>query len=242
MTASEPGRRDLLKAAGALGIGAAVPLGPSNGQAQAPSAMPGPANARAGATAAETYLFFNPDEAAFIEAFVDHLVPADELTPSGSALGISAFIDRQLAGAWGKGARMYLQGPWATGTPSQGYQLPLTPADLYRNAIRAVDAHCQAAYRRSFDRLDPAQREEVVLALSEGKLRLQDLPARTFFDMAYGNVMEGLFSDPIYGGNRDKGGWKLVGFPGVIAAHAENIERFRGKPYSAAPVGIADLS
>lgn len=241
MTASGPVRRDFLKAAGALGIGAAVPLDTARGQA--PLGAPGPAQApQPGALAAETYQFFNPDEAAFIEAFVDHLIPADELTPSGTALGISAFIDRQLASAWGKGARMYLQGPWAAGTPSQGYQLPLTPADLYRNAIRAVDAYCQASYRRSFDRLDPAQRQEVVLGLSEGKLRLQDLPSRTFFDMAYGNVMEGLFSDPIYGGNRDKGGWKLVGFPGVIAAHAENIERFRGKPYPAPPVGIADLS
>ncbi len=58
-----------------------------------------------------SYQFFNLDEAAFIEAFVDYLIPHDELTPSGTDLGITVYIDRQLAGAWGRGARMYQLGP-----------------------------------------------------------------------------------------------------------------------------------
>lgn len=232
-------RRDVLTMAGAVGVGAAIPVSPA--LAEAPGKDP-PQDAPATGAAARSYQFFNLDEAAFIEAFVDHLIPADELTPSGTELGISIYIDRQLAGGWGRGARMYLLGPWAAGTPQQGYQLPLAPADFYRCAIRAVEAHCASAHGGSFDRLQPAQRQQVVLALSEGRLPLQEIPAQAFFDMAYANVMEGLFADPIYGGNKDKRGWKLVGFPGVIAAHAENIERFRGKPYSVEPLGIADLS
>ncbi|WP_315837969.1 gluconate 2-dehydrogenase subunit 3 family protein [Bradyrhizobium prioriisuperbiae] len=235
-------RRDVLTMAGAVGVGAAIPVSPA--LAEAPGKDPPQAPA---ANAARSYQFFNLDEAAFIEAFVDHLIPADDLTPSGTELGISIYIDRQLAGAWGKGARMYQLGPWAAGTPQQGYQLPLAPADLYRCAIRAVEAHCASAHGGSFDRLQPALRQQVVQALSEGRLPLQEIPAgasfdKTFFDMAYANVMEGLFADPIYGGNKDKRGWKLVGFPGVMAAHAENIERFRGKPYPVEPLGIADLS
>jgi gluconate 2-dehydrogenase gamma chain len=232
-------RRDVLTMAGAVGVGVAIPVSPA--PAETPPKDKAQDSSATGA-ATRSYQFFDLNEVAFVEAFVDHLVPADELTPSGTELGITIYIDRQLAGAWGRGARMYLLGPWAAGTSQQGYQLPLAPADLYRCAIRAVEAHCAAVHGSSFDRLQPAQRQQIVQALSEGSLHLQEAPAQTFFDMAYANVMEGLFADPIYGGNKDKRGWKLVGFPGVIAAHAENIERFRGKPYQVEPLGIADLS
>jgi gluconate 2-dehydrogenase gamma chain len=60
--------------------------------------------------------------------------------------------------------------------------------------------------------------------------------------MIYQNVMEGMFSDPVYGGNRNKAGWKMIGFPGVIAVHAQNIEKYRDKKYVANPVGISDMS
>ena len=65
---------------------------------------------------------------------------------------------------------------------------------------------------------------------------------RTFWGMVYQTVMEGMFSDPIYGGNRNKAGWKLIGFPGVVAVHRENVEKYRGKKYTAEILGIADLS
>jgi len=51
--------------------------------------------------------------------------------------------------------------------------------------------------------------------------------------------MEGFFSDPIYGGNRDKIGWKLVGFPGVHASYANDIER-HGVAWTRPPASIAD--
>jgi gluconate 2-dehydrogenase gamma chain len=60
--------------------------------------------------------------------------------------------------------------------------------------------------------------------------------------MAYQTVMEGMFSDPIHGGNRNKAGWKLIGFPGAIAVHRENVERFKNKPFPNDPVSIADMS
>ena len=63
-----------------------------------------------------------------------------------------------------------------------------------------------------------------------------------FLATVYQTVMEGMFSDPIYGGNRDKAGWKMIGFPGVIAVHRENIEKYRDKKFPAESVGIADMS
>ena len=196
-----------------------------------------------GVPAQPGYAFLNIEEASFVEALVDHMVPADDLTPKGTDIGLNIFIDRALAGGWGKGERLYMQGPWKRGTPNQGYQLPLTPAQLYRAGIEATNAYCRKTYGKTFDRLDEKQREEVLLGLSGGKITFDSgLPARTFWGTVYQTVMEGMFADPIYGGNRNKAGWKLIGFPGVVAVHRENVEKYRGKKYTAEILGIADLS
>src|SRR5712675_515615 len=227
------GRREFLKGAVVGGAAAATvtpAILPESAQSQQLGAPP----------AAAGYSFLNLDEAAFVEALVDHMVPADELTPKGTDLGINIYIDRALAGAWGKGDRLYNQGPWKPGVPSQGYQLPLTPAQLYRAGIAATNIQCQKAYGKPFDRLDEKQREEVLVGLSSGKLIFEGgLPARVFWTTVYQTVMEGMFSDPIHGGNRDKAGWKLIGFPGAIAVHREHIEQYRDKKFPADFVGIA---
>ena len=231
-------RRAFLKGAVAGGAAAATVALPPSAQAQAQAS-----GATTAAPASAGYAFLNADESAFIEALVDHMVPADALTPKGTDIGLNIFIDRALAGAWGKGDRLYMQGPWKQGTPSQGYQLPLTPAELYRAGIAAANAHCVKTYKKSFDRLAESQREEFLLALQGGKVVFDNgPPARVFFTTVYQSVMEGMFSDPIYGGNRNKTGWKLIGFPGAIAVHHQNVEKYRDKKYSAEPLGIADMS
>jgi len=232
------GRRDFLKGAVVGGAAAATVSLPDAAQAQQPAAA-----APAATPAGPAYSFLNLDEAAFVEALVDHMVPADELTPKGTDIGINIYIDRALAGGWGKGERLYMQGPWKTGAPSQGYQLPLTPAQLYRTGIEATNAYCRKAYGRMFDQLDEKQREEVLIGLSTGKVSFDNgLPVRVFWTTVYQTVMEGMFSDPIYGGNRNKAGWRLIGFPGAIAVHRENVAKYRDKKFPSDPVSIADMS
>ncbi|MFL5296074.1 MAG: gluconate 2-dehydrogenase subunit 3 family protein [Phenylobacterium sp.] len=234
------GRRAFLASAGALG--AAV------GQAAAqPATAPAPAAAAKAALppAPAGYVFLRPAEAAFVEAVANHMVPADELTPSGVDLGIPVYVDRALAGGWGKGDRLYAEGPWQAGTPNQGYQLALTPAELYRAGIAQANGHCRKAYDgKTFDRLAAAQKEAFLQALASGKVDLPGgLPARPFFDLIYQTVMEGMFADPIYGGNRDKAAWKMIGFPGVMANNAANVRTYNdGRRFPAKPVGIADMS
>jgi gluconate 2-dehydrogenase gamma chain len=231
------GRRDFLK--GAV-VGGAAAAATTTNLALTPAAQ---AQQGAAAPTAAGYAFLNIQEAAFVEALVDHMVPADELSPKGTDIGINVYIDRALAGAWGQGDRLYMQGPWKKGVLSQGYQLPLTPAQLYRAGIDATNAHCRKAYGKPFDGLTEPQREEVLVALSTGKLSFENgLPANVFWGTLYQTVMQGMFSDPIYGGNRDKAGWRMIGFPGAIAVHRENVEKYRGKKFTADPVSIADMS
>jgi len=228
-------RRSFLKGA-VVGSAAAV-TGALPQSAEAQQRAPAPP------AAAPAYSFLNLEEQAFIEAVVDHMVPADEHSPKGTDIGINVFIDRALASGWGKGDRLYMQGPWKRGVPNQGYQLPLTPAELYRVGIQAANAHCVKVYGKTFDKITEGEREEFLLAWQGGKVTFEGgPPARVFFNMLYQNVMQGMFSDPIYGGNRDKAGWKMIGFPGIIAVHYQNVEKYRDKRYVAEYVGIGDMS
>src|SRR6476661_11214632 len=170
-------RRAFLKSAVAGSAVAATANIPPPAQAQ-------PTAAQSASTGG--YAFLNAEEAAFIEALVDHMVPADALTPKGTDVGINIYIDRALSGGWGKGERLYAQGPWKLGVPSQGYQLPLTPAELYRAGIAATNAYCVKTYGKPFDRLDVKQREDVLIGLSTGKVTFDHgPPVRDFWSTLY---------------------------------------------------------
>jgi len=238
------GRRRFLKSAAALG--AAIPAG------AAAQSKPAPAHAHAGspdhdkihaqhmrAGGARAYMFLTQPEVAFVEAAVARLIPADELGPGAKEAGVAYFIDQQLFGGWGTMARQYRHGPHPEGTPQQGYQGPLAPQEVYRAAIRDANAHCEKQYGKSFDALSAAQQEEVLRGLDTGKIELQAVRAQFFFNMLLTDTIQGFFADPIYGGNRDKAGWKLVGFPGVAAVYTQHIGRTT--PYKAQPVSIADI-
>src|SRR5882757_3916823 len=181
MTKQGLDRRDFLKGAvvgGAAAAGGTAAIAtPEIALAQQASpATPAAAPGAAG------YAFLNLDEAAFVEALVDHMVPADEVSPKGTDLGVNIYIDRALAGGWGKGDRLYMQGPWRLGTPSQGYQLPLTPAQLYRAGIAATNAHCQKNFGHTFDRISAEHRQEVLVGLSTGKIAFDGgPPVRAFW-------------------------------------------------------------
>ena len=222
----DPNRRTFMKTLGAVGAGGLV----------APAAAADPL----AAPPAGSYIFFNSVEAAWVEAAVNRVVPADELGPGGLELGIAVFIDRQLAGAYGQGVRMYLQGPWPAGTPQQGWQMRMTPAACYRAAVPRIDAHCRATLGADFAALGDAQQDAVLSGLEAGSIDLVDLPSHQFFKLFRTNAMEGLFSDPIYGGNRNKLGWKLVGFPGVYGNYVDVIDRNGDRPFDVEPAGIGD--
>src|SRR5690349_11798726 len=232
-------RRDFLKGA-AVGTAAAlatVAPTPAPAQTQAPAAAHPPAAAEP-----QAWLTLNHTEADFIAAAVDTLIPADELSPSGSDCGVAVFIDRQLAGAFGSGARLYRQGPFLKAKPELGYQLALTPREFFRAGIAAANDFCRKTYGNDFDRLSPSDREAACKAMEGGKAEFPGFSSRMFFDALLQITMEGFFADPIYGGNRDKASWKMVGYPGLPATYKEDIKTYFGKKYDKPPRSIADFS
>jgi gluconate 2-dehydrogenase gamma chain len=236
-------RRNFLKGAGAVGTAAAASL--SGGLAARAETQPLPpaAPAPSAVTAApEPPLTLNATEAAFITAVVDTLIPADALSLSASECGVAIFIDRQLAGAWGNGARLYRDGPFLKGKPEHGYQLALTPREYFRAGIEAANDWARKTYGKEFERLDVGDRQAALQAMEAGKAEFAGLNSKEFFDALLAITMEGFFADPIYGGNRNKAGWKMVGYPGLPAVYNDAVEKYRGKPYRPEPQSIADFS
>lgn len=240
-------RRDLLKTVGAAGVTAAVPVGPALAQEhQHPAAATDPVASAAALeprVAAEpgVLFFFNDVEGRFVEAAVERLIPAEPGWPGAGWAGVLSFIDRQLAGAFGAGARMYLHGPWAPDAPpQQGYQLRYTPAELYRVGIAETrQAVLDAHGGREFWDLGAPVMDEVLSGLESGAVRLPSIPSPVFFETLLANTVEGYFADPAYGGNRDMVSWRMVGFPGAYAQYIDLVELY-DLQYTRPPIGIAN--
>ena len=224
-----------------LGAGTAVAAGLAPAaNAQTPPA----ATAPVAATAAEPepLLTLTPTEHAFMVAAADTLIPADELSPSGSDCGVAVFIDRQLAGAYGGGARLYRDGPFPKGKPELGYQLALNPREFFRAGIAAANDWTRKTYGKDFDRLAEPERVAALKAMEAGKAEFPGFTSGMFFEALLQISMEGFFADPIYGGNRDKAAWKMVGYPGLPATYREEFQKYLGKKYDKPPRSIADFS
>jgi gluconate 2-dehydrogenase gamma chain len=235
-------RRQFLRGAGAAGTAVATALSgglPAGAQAQ-PAASP--QRTSTPTTGIEPLLTLTATEAAFLGAVYDTIIPADRLSPSGTDCGLVNYIDRQLAGAWGNGARLYRSGPFVPGKPEQGYQLSLTPRELFATGIKAANDWARKTYGKDFDRLAPAEREAALKTMEAGKAELGDVNGKQLFEALLQSAMEGFFADPLYGGNRNKVSWRMVGYPGLPASYGDKALEYRGKKVAIEPQSICDFS
>jgi gluconate 2-dehydrogenase gamma chain len=182
--------------------------------------------------------YFTSQEAATVEAFVDRLIPADSLSPGGKDCGCAVFIDRQLAGPYGRFEGYYMKGPFQQGTKQQGPQSDVTPAQHYRKALAALDKACRDQYGgKSFADLADDQKDQVIKGLEDGSLKLDGTDSAEFFKLILKDTQNGFLADPIYGGNKDTASWKMIGFPGAHYDYRDWIDR-HNQPIPLTPVGI----
>jgi gluconate 2-dehydrogenase gamma chain len=168
-------------------------------------------------------MFFNDEEARTIEAVSGRIIPGDAHNPGAKEAGAVIFIDRALAGFFS-----HLQ-------------------TFYREGIAALDQTSRSRFGCAFLNLNESQQDELLRTIEggleqrsiEGALR-DDRSGKLsqFFSVVYEHTLEGTFGDPIYGGNRDAIGWKMVGFPGAQWSYtAEQM-----KPgYDAMQITVATL-
>jgi gluconate 2-dehydrogenase gamma chain len=152
------------------------------------------ATAQAHSTVLSHGAFFNAHDAETIAAFTERLMPGAPDKPGAAEAGVLNYIDLALSGAYAD-----LQ-------------------DFYRRGLVQLDVYCRKTYNEPFVRLDARRQDEVITALEHGKATGFTWPAaEAFFNTIRTHTMEGMFADPVYGGNKDFAGWRLVGFPGAQA-------------------------
>jgi gluconate 2-dehydrogenase gamma chain len=83
-----------------------------------------------------------------------------------------------------------------------------------------------------FDRLDVTEQDSALLQMETSR----------FFSLLHRHTIEGMFSDPIHGGNVDMIGWQMIGFPGPRMSYRAEIEKYRGEAYRPKPASLNQLT
>jgi gluconate 2-dehydrogenase gamma chain len=167
--------------------------------------------------------FFTAAEAQVIQAASERIFPTDDSGAGATEAGVVIYIDRQLASPYGKDARRYTKGPWVESVPEHGYQGKETPQQVYRAGIESLGG--------DFAALSAEQQDQ----------RLENIQETHFFQLLRQHTMEGIFCDPLHGGNIGMVGWKLIGFPGPRMNYRDQIDKHFGQTYSPAPMSLEQL-
>jgi gluconate 2-dehydrogenase gamma chain len=206
-------------------ISGALPWTPNAGSPPVP-VRPGP------------WHFFTSDEGRAVEALADRIIPPDPETPGGKDSGCAVFIDRQLAGPYGRAEGHYVQPPFMPGIRQQGPQSPSGPAVTYRKALAALDQVCQSNFAgKRFPELSDQQKDDLLKSIEDDKTKLEGVDGKTFFADVVKDVQTGFFADPLYGGNRDMAAWKMIGYPGARYNYLDWVDRHNQR-FPLPPVSI----
>ena len=164
--------------------------------------------------------FFTQPEALIVAAASSRILPADENGPGSQEAGVAIYIDRQLAGPWGRDRYRYSQEPFEESAPAEfGYQGKATPRQIYREALKELTG---------FDQLSPDEQDK----------RLRELETTLFFSLLRRNTIEGMFCDPVHGGNIDMIGWQMIGYPGPRMSNYADVDKHFGEAFRPKAVSL----
>lgn len=164
--------------------------------------------------------FFTESETLTVAAAVSRIFPTDDSGPGASEAGVTIYIDRQLAGPWGRDRYRYTQGPFEENAPAEfGYQGKATPRQIYRQGLKEL---------KGLDVLEPAEQDQ----------RLGQIESSLFFSLLRRNTIEGMFCDPMHGGNVDMVGWQLIGFPGPRMSNYDDVDKHFGEAFRPTPASL----
>lgn len=166
--------------------------------------------------------FFSSADARVIAAACARIFPSDATGPGATEAGVIIYIDRQLAGPYGRDKYRYTKGPFVESVPEHGYQGKETPREIYRAGIASL---------QGFTDLTPEKQDDA----------LRSMEKTTFFQMLRSHTLEGMFCDPMHGGNAGLIGWQLIGFPGPRMSYRDEIDKYHGLPYRPKPVSLQQV-
>ena len=167
--------------------------------------------------------FFTDTEALIVAAAASHIFPSDDSGPGAREAGVTIYIDRQLAGPYGRDRFRYTQPPFEDGPPEFGYKGKATPREIYREGLKSL---------KNFHLLTPADNDKT----------LQQIESSLFFSLLRQNTIEGMFCDPMHGGNIDMVGWQLIGFPGPRMSNYDDVDKHFGEAFRPKPASLRQVT
>jgi hypothetical protein len=208
---------------------------------------------------------FSVHEAQTVEALTARIMPGTPADPGAREAGVVTYIDNMLAFNEGYDEPTYRQAPFAetytdnapinSATPGQyqviyvakdqiaryGYQSIMTPRETYRAGLVALDQYAKSKFNANFADLTDDQQDQIVADLADDKATGFSSPSGAdFFKLVRTDTINGMFSDPGYGGNQGMVGWLLIGYPGAQRAYTADDIRTEG--HVRAPQSMAQMS
>lgn len=167
--------------------------------------------------------FLSEEQALIVAAAAARIFPSDETGPGAQEAGVAVYIDRQLAGLWGRDHHRYTQEPFEENAPAEfGYQGKATPQQVYRQGLKGL---------RGFDRLAPQEQDQ----------KLKQIETTPFFALLRRNTIEGMFCDPLHGGNINMVGWQMIGFPGPRMSNYDDVDKHFGEAFRPKPASLSQV-
>jgi len=176
-----------------------------------------------GARARIPLKFFTASEARVVTAACERIFPRDDNGPGATDAGVVVYIDRQLAGPYGRDKYRYTKPPFGSSSAEHGYQGADNPRAVYRNGVRQLGA---------FDTLSTAEQIAALEAVEK----------TPFFALLRAHTLEGVFCDPVHGGNANLSGWRLVGFPGPLMDYRAHVDAHYGEAWRPAPKSLEQVT
>src|SRR6202030_129454 len=167
--------------------------------------------------------FFTAEEARIVSAACARILPSDASGPGATEAGVVIFIDRQLAGPYGRDKYRYTKGPFVESFPEHGYQAKENPRETYGAGIKTLG---------DFDALPPAEQDAKLMAIEQSH----------FVQLLRTHTIEGMFCDPMHGGNAGLIGWQLIGYPGPQMSYRNEVDKHFGQPWRPKPASLEQIN
>lgn len=170
----------------------------------------------------EARMFFTRyEDFVVLEQATERIFPEDDNGPGAIELGVPYFIDKQLAGDWGINGKDYRQGPFSA---ENAVQSRMTRRDLFLDGVRKMNELSQEQFDTTFDEAEEEQQIKILEDFENGNVDIKGVSSDSLFELLRMTTLEGTYSDPLYGGNRNMEGWKMKEYPGPISAYINKIE------------------
>lgn len=139
-----------------------------------------------------------------LTAFINRIIPTDASGPGAGDAGVARYINRSLM-EWNQG-----------------------DITLITEGLQQLDGVASARFGQTFTQLSAPDQDELLVSMEAGTLETFTT-AQALFNRLYRLTLEGMFSDPYYGGNANYAGWDLIGYPGAVLGSSTDMQKMGGR-------------